>query len=198
MAMRDPEQPASEAGEHAHPAGRPRVPVAIEEGVAVAAMALLVLITLANVLVRYFTDQSIAWTEEISIFLIVVLTLAGAAAAASRDRHIRIEYFYDAGSAQRRRMLGVLGACTTAVFFAALAVLLARVAFDEWSYGETSMAIGIPRWWYTAWLPVLCAAIALRAVGWALRRLRAPIEPAHAPSPGAVSEPAAPAERRAP
>ena len=58
-------------------------------------------------------------------------------------------------------------------FFAALAVLLGRVAFDEWSYGETSMAIGIPRWWYTAWLPVLCAAIALRAAGWARRRARA-------------------------
>ena len=84
------------------------VPVALEEGLAVACMALLVLITLINVLIRYFTDESFAWTEEISIFLMVVMTLAGASAAAARDRHIRIEYFYDSGTAARKRRLQLL------------------------------------------------------------------------------------------
>jgi TRAP-type C4-dicarboxylate transport system permease small subunit len=60
----------------------------------VLALAALVLLTLINVVVRYLTDQSFAETEEISIFLMVVLTMAGAAAAASRDRHLRIEYFW--------------------------------------------------------------------------------------------------------
>ena len=44
-----------------------RVPVALEEGLAVACMALLLVITMLNVLTRYFTDQSFAWTEEISV-----------------------------------------------------------------------------------------------------------------------------------
>jgi hypothetical protein len=64
------------------PGERMRLPVAIEETIAVASLALLLVITLANVLVRYFSDESFAWTEEISVFLMVVLTLAGAAAAA--------------------------------------------------------------------------------------------------------------------
>lgn len=164
--------PFAEAGEKAHPAGRPRVPIAFEETIAVAAMALLVLITLSNVLVRYFSDESFAWTEEISIFLMVVMTIAGAAAAASRDRHIRIEYFYDTGSAARRRTLALIGAAATVLLFGGLAVLLGRVAYDEWLYGETSMAIGIPRWWYSIWPPLLSVAAALRALGWGLRRAR--------------------------
>ncbi len=45
-----------------------RVPVALEEGLAVACMVLLVVITLLNVVTRYFTDQSFAWTEELSVF----------------------------------------------------------------------------------------------------------------------------------
>ncbi|HEY1091528.1 MAG TPA: TRAP transporter small permease subunit, partial [Burkholderiaceae bacterium] len=57
-------------------------------------MAALVLITMANVLVRYLSNQSFAWTEEISVFLLVVMTLAGAAMAAAQDAHIRIEFFY--------------------------------------------------------------------------------------------------------
>ena len=36
---------------------------------------------MANVLVRYFTDVSFAFTEEISVVLMVVMTLVGAAHA---------------------------------------------------------------------------------------------------------------------
>ena len=56
-------------------------------------MALVCVITFANVLVRYFTNASFAFTEEFSVFLLVVMTLAGASAAFARNRHIRMEYF---------------------------------------------------------------------------------------------------------
>ncbi len=164
----------SEAGEHEHPAGRPRVSLKIEETIAVVSMAVLVVITLANVIVRYFTDESFAWTEEISIFLMGVLTLAGAAAVAARDRHIRIEFFYETGSPARRKALALFAAAMTTLMFVALTVLTGRLAYDEWHYGETSMAIGVPRWWYSVWLPVLCAAIALRSAGWGVRRASQP------------------------
>ena len=48
----------------------------LEEALAVAAMAVLVAITLLNVMTRYFTDESYAWTEELSVFLMVVMALA--------------------------------------------------------------------------------------------------------------------------
>ncbi len=60
-------------------------------------MAALCVITMANVMVRYLSDQSIAWTEEFSVFLLVLTTMAGTAAAALRDTHIRIEFFLDSG-----------------------------------------------------------------------------------------------------
>lgn len=148
---------------------KPRVPVILEEGLAVACMALLVLITLANVAARYVTEQSIAWTEEISVFLIVVMTLAGASAAAARDRHIRVEVFYEGGSPARRRQLKIICAWLAALVFAGLALLFARVVADEWRFGETTMGLGLPRWWYTAFSPLLCAAISLRCVGVAWR-----------------------------
>ncbi len=58
-------------------------------------MAGLVIITLLNVVTRYLTDDSFAWTEEFSVALMVVMTLAGASAVAFRDRHIRIEFFFN-------------------------------------------------------------------------------------------------------
>ena len=151
---------------------RRRVPVALEEGLAVACMAVLLVITLLNVLTRYFTDQSFAWTEEISVFLMVLMTLAGASAATARDRHIRIEFLYDGGSAQRRQRLKVFAACVCTLLFAALALLFGRVVGDEIRFGETSMGLGLPRWWFTVFSPLLCLAIALRSAGVAWRAAR--------------------------
>ena len=136
----------------------------IEEVVGVACMAVLALITLGNVLTRYFTDQSFAWTEEISIFLIVVMTLAGAAGIAARDRHIRIEYFYDAGTPARRRTLRLIASAATALLFVALAVLFVATVAGEIRWAETSMGLGVPRWWFTIVIPPLCLAIAWRAL----------------------------------
>ena len=73
----------------------PLVSVKIEEFCAALALALICCITFANVLVRYFTSASFAFTEEFSIFLMVVLTLFGASAAFVRNQHIRMTFITD-------------------------------------------------------------------------------------------------------
>jgi len=149
-----------------------RVPLAIEDWLTVLIMAALALITFANVLVRYFTNSSFAWTEEFSVFLMIVLALVAGSAAVARDRHIRIEYFSDSGSMARRRGLACFGALMVALLFGVIAVLSVRVVWDDYRFGETSPGIGVPQWWYSIWMPIISAAISLRAFGLFLRRLR--------------------------
>lgn len=148
---------------------RPRVPLRIEDWLTAVLMASLALITMANVLTRYFTHHSFAWTEEISIFLMIVMTLVASSAAVARNRHIRIEHFAESGSPARRRALLRLGAAAVMVLFILLAVLSARVVWDDYRYAETSPGIGVPTWWYTIWLPIVAAGIALRALGLLIR-----------------------------
>jgi len=135
-----------------------------EDWLGAAVLALLALITFANVLARYFTNQSFAWTEEISISLMVVLTLVAASAAVARDRHIRIEVFFGKGSPARQRALALLSAAATLLAFTLLAALGARLAWDDFRYEVTSPGIGVPQWWYTVALPVFALAIAGRAL----------------------------------
>jgi len=135
-----------------------------EDWIAALGMAGLCVITMANVLVRYLSDESVAWTEELSVFLLVLTTMAGTAAAALRDNHIRIEFFLASGSASRRRRLSLFGALVTTAFFLVLAVLTGRMAWDDFRYAEISMGLGVPRWWYTAWVPALSAVISLRVM----------------------------------
>ncbi len=144
--------------------------LALEDWLVVLIMAALALITFANVLLRYFTDTSFAWTEEISIFLMIVLAMVGGRAAVARDQHSRIEFFSGNGSAQRRRRLARLGALMTALLFTVLAVLSVRLVWDDWRYEETSPGIGVPQWWYSMWLPICSVAIALRALGLFVRQ----------------------------
>ncbi|NSX03521.1 TRAP transporter small permease [Cupriavidus gilardii] len=150
-----------------------RISPRIEDWIGIVVMMLLVVITFANVVVRYLTDESFAWTEEFSVFLMIVLALVGGSAAVARDRHIRIEFFFERGSAARQRRLAVVSALAVAIMFIALAVLGARITWDEYTYGETSPGIGVPSWWYSVWLPLLSACIALRALALAGRNLRA-------------------------
>lgn len=149
-----------------------RVSLRLEDWLTVLTLGALAIITMANVIVRYLTDQSFAWTEEISIFLLIVLTMSASSSAFVRMLHIRIELFADGGSSARQRKLGITADTITFLFFALLTVLLARMAMDEFNWGDTSPAIGVPTWWYTMCLPVLSGLISLRLAGMLLRRLR--------------------------
>jgi TRAP-type C4-dicarboxylate transport system permease small subunit len=148
------------------------VPLKIEDWLTVIVMGLLALITFVNVLVRYFTDQSFAWTEEFSVFLMIVLALVAGSASVARNRQIRIEFFADSGTPARQRALARFGAIMVFLLFAMIAVLSSRVVYDDIRYGETSPGIGVPQWWYTIWLPVMSVAIAGRALGLFIRRGR--------------------------
>ena len=145
----------------------------IEDWIGAAAMALLAAITFANVVARYLTDESFAWTEELSVSLMVVLAMIAAGAAVVRDRHIRIEFFYERGSPARRRWLAQLSDAATVLAFLCLAGLGARLAYDDFQYEVTSPGIGVPQWWYTGWLPLRALTIAARAMQRLVRATRA-------------------------
>jgi len=169
----DPEALNTPVFEADEPDESTRIPLQIEDWLTVIVMGLLALITFANVIVRYFTDQSFAWTEEISIFLMIVLTLVAGSASVARNRQIRIEYFADSGPESRQRALARFGSLMVFALFALIAVLSIRMVWDDIRFDETSPGIGVPRWWYTVWLPILSVAIALRALGLFIRRGRA-------------------------
>lgn len=143
--------------------------VKIEEFFAALAMALICCITFANVLVRYFTDISFAFTEEFSIFLMVVLTFFGAAAAFARNSHIRMSFVVDHLPRQWARVLEYVVLALGALMFAVMAWYGTVLFWDDWQYNTTSPGIGIAQWLYTIWLPLLSGVIFLRIVGCLIR-----------------------------
>lgn len=182
-AERDPTAPA--------PIPKTRVPIAIEEFLAAAVMTVIALITFANVLARYFTDISLAFTEEYSIALMVILTMLGASVAVVKDRHMRITFLADKLSPRRRRLAEQFATVCIMAMFGILTVYGTQATWDDYRFEVTSPALGVPQWIYTIWLPLLAAVVVLRALGRLLRTAREPLRegPAAVPAPVPVSDP---------
>lgn len=146
-------------------AQRLRVSDSVEGFIAAMVMALLCLITFANVLVRYFTNVSFAFTEEYSVALMVVMTLFGTAAAFAGDRHIRLTFLIGRLGlrAQQRIEYVVLALCF--VMFALIFWYGARYAWDEYRYEVLSPGLGIPQWRYSVALPLISLVVLGRIGG---------------------------------
>src|SRR5690625_2638857 len=80
----------------------------IETALAVFSLVAICVISLANVIVRYTTQASFAFTEEFSVFLMVVLTFAGGAMAARTNENIRISFLEHKVGPVGRRILYTL------------------------------------------------------------------------------------------
>lgn len=156
-----------------------RVPLSIEKALAAAGMAALCLITLGNVVARYLTNYSFAFTEEYSIALMVVVTMLGAGIATAADRQIRITWFVDLLPPEGRRWGEIVSTAAVILMFALLIVLGGKVVWDEYRFEVTSPGLGEPQWIYTLALPLLSAAVVARALGHLVRTWRSRRPPVH-------------------
>ena len=160
---------------------RTRVPLTLEKVVAAGAMAALCLITLGNVVARYVTNYSFAFTEEYSIALMVVVAMLGAGIATAADRQIRITWFVDLLPPAGRRLAEILATVAVIGMFLLMLVLGGRLVWDEYRFEVTSPGLGEPQWIYTLALPLLSLAIIGRAIGHLVRVAKAKRVPRHDP-----------------
>jgi len=150
----------------------PRIPVTIEGAIGAAIMGVLALITFANVVVRYFTNVSFAFTEEYSVALMVVMAFFGAAAAFGTDRHIRMTFFTEKLAPRIARRIEIFVLMTCLFVFGAIGWLGALYTWDEYRFEVLSPGLGVPSWYYTVWMPVASVLICLRIMGRTMRVIR--------------------------
>jgi TRAP-type C4-dicarboxylate transport system permease small subunit len=146
--------------------------VSIERFVLALVMALLCVITMGNVVVRYFTNISFAFTEEISVSLMVVMTLVGASTAFYRNKHIAILFVVDRLPARARERFGLFSLAACTLMFGLLTWYGARMAWDDFRFDVTSPALGVPQWFYSVWLPLISLLIVIRLASQIRRHLK--------------------------
>jgi TRAP-type C4-dicarboxylate transport system permease small subunit len=147
-------------------------PIALESWLGIIALLGISLISLANVVVRYTTNASFAFTEEFSVFLMVVLAFSGAAVAARSNEHIRITLLENYLGLVGRRIVYILQWLGSIVVLGLVVWYGGLLTYEEYSWESLSPGLGYPTWVYFIWLPVLASAIIVRCTQNLFDRLR--------------------------
>jgi TRAP-type C4-dicarboxylate transport system permease small subunit len=122
-------------------------------------------LTIANVFSRTLFGESLAFTEELSQFLIIAVTFIGLSYAASRGRHIRMTAIYDQLPIRWRKALMIISSGFTGILMAALAVYSFRYIQTVWFLESVSPVLQVPL--YIVYLIVPCGLM-LAALQYAL------------------------------
>jgi len=122
----------------------------IEEIVAAVCLSVMTILAFANVVARYVFSASFSFSEEITTYLFVLLSLLGTAIAARRRAHLGLTILTDVVSPKVRRILHIIGylfavAFTGAIFYYGILMVLsqrqllqvtANMQWPEWIFGS--------------------------------------------------------------
>jgi TRAP-type C4-dicarboxylate transport system permease small subunit len=141
-----------------------RLAAHVEEALGGALLGVMAVLAFLNILARYLTRYSFAFTEEIEVAALVWITMLGAAVGVREAAHLGFTTLRDRFPRQARQALAVSSsvvaiATVTALIWAGWRQIHAQIAL-----GTTSEALGIPEWIYTAALPVGGAFIVARLI----------------------------------
>lgn len=120
---------------------------------------------------RYVLNDSQAWTEEIAIYLLMVLAFVGSAIGVRRNSHIHIEFFYQFMPRWMSRAMATVVDLIRTAMFGLLTVLGWRVTelvrFQHMIYWEnTSLS------WVFGACTAGCAVLTIRSAQLAWRHWR--------------------------
>ena len=146
-------------GSRAAPATDRLLPV--ERVVAALAMVAICFISFANVLVRYVSNYSFAFTEEYSTFLLVLMTFVGASVAVARNSHMRVGFFAEFGR-RWRLFCRIVARLASLLMFGLIVWFGSWLTWDQYRFEELSAGLGVPTWIYTMWMPLLSLLIMAR------------------------------------
>ena len=145
----------------------------LEEVLGAAMLAVMVTVTFANVIVRYCTTFSFAWSEEITINFFVWVVLLGTARSFREGGNLCMNLLYKALPSPLRLVCYLAGIGICLLFFGALAWTGTLEVLDEIDLQATSESLEIPVWLYTVGTPALSALTLIRILQNAAETLRA-------------------------
>ncbi len=133
-----------------------------EEILGAAMLAVMVTVAFINVVVRYCSSFSFAWTEELTVNFFVWIVLLGTSVAFREAGNLRMNLIYDHAPKAVRLILYIFSIVLCISFFAVLAYMGYIEVLDEIDLEVTSEALELPVWWYTCCIPLMSLVIIFR------------------------------------
>lgn len=133
-----------------------------EEILGVLSVAVMVTITFVNVITRYFLSFSLAFTEELALYLFVWATLLGTSLAFKHGTNMAVTLLFSRFKPKTRRALYVFSSVLSVAFFVTIGYWGTVEVIDEFQLNVMTEAMGLPVYLFTLSLPIVSASAVLR------------------------------------
>ncbi len=134
----------------------------LEEVLGAAMLAVMACIAFINVIVRYCTNYSFSYSEEVTVNFFVWIVLLGTARSFREGGNFCMNLLYDCFPGTGRKILYLFSVLCSLIFFAALFWTGLVEVIDEIELNVVSEALAIPVWIYTICTPLLSLLIVVR------------------------------------
>lgn len=155
-------------------ANKPKRKYHLDELIGSFLLAVMALITFANVLNRYIFKSSLAYTEEVVVNGFVWITLLGISIAFRRGSHLQMTNLYDKLPYKLKKAVTVFSAIIGIGIFGYLIANSIRDIYRNITIFNTlSEALFIPTWIYTMGTPIFSVFVIVEIVRNMIRTLKA-------------------------
>lgn len=146
----------------------------IEEILCVICTVIMTTLVFANVLSRYVFHSSLSFSEEITTYLFILLSMMGTAIAAKRRAHLGLSILTDAVSPGARRVLMTAGFAIAALFSLALFLYGILMVVNQYNLAMVTPSMQWPEWVYGTFVPFGAFFITVRFAQAAVEEWRSP------------------------
>ncbi len=118
----------------------------------------------AGVIFRYFLNNSLTWSDELSAYLLVLVTFLGAYVALRAGMLIRIELFINLFPVKHKKPLIVLGNCSIIAFLGSIVYFSIVLITSPVVMMQVTAAMELPMYLFYSIIPIGCALMLLQFV----------------------------------
>lgn len=136
----------------------------LEEVLCAIVLMFMAVLCFANVIVRYLTTYSLAFSEELLVNLFVWLTLLGAAIGFKRGSHLGVTLLTSRFPKSWRKGVVVFGALFSSGLFCLLAYQGYFMVSQQYQTGMTTYSMGLPMWWFSLAVPTGSVLVVIRII----------------------------------
>jgi len=143
-----------------------------EEIVLFIALAVMTIISFANILSRNFANISLSFTEEITINLFVLLTFVGTAVGVRRYAHLGFTLIYDKVGTAWKKAIIIFSTLAGLVLFGVLFWYGIQMVLFQMDMGQKTPALGMPQWILSSSMAIGALLCVIRTIQVGLKELR--------------------------
>jgi C4-dicarboxylate transporter DctQ subunit len=136
----------------------------VENSLIIFSSAIMCIITFANVVSRYITGNSFAFTEEITINIFVLLVFTGASVGVKNSAHLGFTLLFDRANLPLKKILCIFSGLLVTVVFILFAYYGVDMVLYQMSVNQMTPALGWHQWVVSSTFPLGCVLCVIRSI----------------------------------